>query len=380
MKKIVILGSTGSIGENALKVVASLPEHLQVVALAVNTNYERVLEQAKQFGVKVVAVTDPVKAAECEKVAPAGVEVLCGDDGLDAVAALDNIDIVVCAVVGMAGLRPTMAAVSRGTDVAIATKEALVAAGGLVTETCKQTGASLLPIDSEHSALFQCLTTAGRSSNGVSNVKRLILTASGGPFAFKPNVDLGAVSVKEALNHPRWSMGPKVTIDSATMMNKGLEIIEARWLFDLSLDKIDVILHPESIVHSLVEFVDGSMLAQMSLPDMRLAIQYALTYPERYAGDLPALNLAEMGDLHFSEPDISRFPCLRIAREASLCGGTMPTVMNAANEVAVAAFLAEKISLAGIWRMVEDIMDKHDVIDDPDLDTVFEADKWARSL
>ncbi len=380
MKKIVVLGSTGSIGENALKVVDSLPDKLQVVALAVNTNYERVLEQAKQFGVKIVAVTDPVKAAECAKVAPAGVEVLCGDDGLEAAAALDDVDIVVCAVVGMAGLKPTMAAVSRGTDVAIATKEALVAAGGLVTEACKKTGASLLPIDSEHSALFQCLTTAGRATNGVSNVKRLILTASGGPFAFKPDVDLERVSVKEALNHPRWSMGPKVTIDSATMMNKGLEIIEARWLFDLSLDKIDVILHPESIVHSLVEFVDGSMLAQMSLPDMRLAIQYALTYPERYAGDLPALNLAEMGNLHFSEPDMDRFPCLRIAREASLRGGTMPTVMNAANEVAVAAFLAEKISLAGIWRMVENIMERHNVIDNPDLAEVFAADKWARNI
>ena len=204
------------------------------------------------------------------------------------------------------------------------------------------------------------------------------MTASGGPFAFKKDVDLEKVSVKDALNHPRWSMGPKVTIDSATMMNKGLEIIEARWLFDLELSKIDVVLHPESIVHSLVEFVDGSMLAQMSLPDMRLAIQYALTYPERYAGDLPSLDLAQMGALHFAEPDAGRFPCLRIAREASLRGGTMPTVMNAANEVAVAAFLKEEISLAGIWQMVEDIMNEHDVIETPDLSAVFEADKWAR--
>lgn len=380
MKKIVILGSTGSIGENALKVVDSLPDQLKVVALGVNTNYKRVLAQAKKFGVKIVAVADPAMAAKCAAEAPSDIEVLCGEEGIEATAALDNIDIVVCAVVGMAGLKPTMAAVSRGTNVAIATKEALVAAGGLVTETCAKTGASLLPIDSEHSALFQCLTTGGRSTGGVSNVKRLILTASGGPFAFNQDIDLEKVSVKEALNHPRWSMGPKVTIDSATMMNKGLEIIEARWLFDLSLDKIDVILHPESIVHSLVEFIDGSMLAQMSLPDMRLAIQYALTYPARYAGDLPALDLAQMGALHFHEPDIERFPCLRIARDASLRGGTLPTVMNAANEIAVAAFLEEKISLAGIWHLVEDIMNKHDVIENPDIDEVFFADKWARNI
>jgi 1-deoxy-D-xylulose-5-phosphate reductoisomerase len=380
MKKIVILGSTGSIGENALKVVDSLPDKLQVMALGVNTNYQRVLEQAKQFGVKIVAVADPEMAAECAKAAPAGVEVLCGEEGIEAAAALDDIDIVVCAVVGMAGLKPTMAAVSRGTDVAIATKEALVAAGDLVTEMCAETGASLLPVDSEHSALFQCLTTGGRTTGEGSNVKRLILTASGGPFAFKKDIDLAQVSVKEALNHPRWKMGPKVTIDSATLMNKGLEIIEARWLFNLTLDKIDVVLHPESIVHSLVEFVDGSMLAQMSMPDMRLAIQYALTYPERYAGDLPSLDLAQMGALHFSEPDMDRFPCLKIAREALLRGGTLPTVMNAANEVAVAAFLEEKIPLSGIWHLVEEIMNKHDVIDNPDLSTVFAADKWAREV
>ncbi len=380
MKNIVVLGSTGSIGENALKVVDSLPDQLQIVALGVNTNYERVLEQAKQFGVKIVAISDSEMAAKCARVAPSGIEVLSGEEGMEIVAALDDVDIVVCAVVGMAGLKPTMAAVSRGTDVAIATKEALVAAGGLVTETCAKTGASLLPIDSEHSALFQCLTTAGRSTDGISNVKRLILTASGGPFAAKPDIDFETVSVDEALAHPRWKMGRKISIDSATMMNKGLEIIEARWLFDLTLDKIDVILHPESIVHSLVEFVDGSMLAQMSLPDMRLAIQYALTYPERYSGDLPSLDLAQLGALHFSEPDAVRFPCLRIAREALLCAGTMPTVMNAANEVAVAAFLDEKISLAGIWHHVEDVMNKHDVIDDPDLATVFVADKWARDV
>ena len=380
MKRIVILGSTGSIGENTLKVVDSLPDKLQIVALGVNTNYERALEQAEQFGVKVVVVADHDKAAECIKEAPAGIEVLCGEEGMEAAASLNDIDILVCAVVGMAGLKPTMAAISRGTDVAIATKEALVAAGGLVTETCAKTGASLLPIDSEHSALFQCLTTAGRSTDGVSNVKRLILTASGGPFAAKPDIDFETVGVDEALAHPRWDMGRKISIDSATMMNKGLEIIEARWLFDLTLDKIDVVLHPESIVHSLVEFVDGSMLAQMSLPDMRLAIQYALTYPDRCAGDLPSLNLAQMGALHFSEPDAGRFPCLRIARDASLRGGTLPAVMNAANEVAVAAFLDEKISLAGIWRLVEDIMNKHDVIDNPDLATIFEADRWAREV
>ena len=379
MKNIVILGSTGSIGENTLKVVDSLPDKFRIVAISVNKNYKRALEQAKQFGIKIIAVADNDIAAECARVAPSDIEILSGEEGISSLAGMNDIDIVICAVVGMSGLKPTLAAVSQGTDVAIATKEALVAAGGIVTSICAETGASLLPVDSEHSALFQCLTIGGRrSKDGNSNVKRLILTASGGPFAFNPDIDLNAVSVKEALAHPRWKMGQKVTIDSATLMNKGLEIIEAHWLFGLPLDKIDVVLHPESIVHSLVEFIDGSMLAQMSVPDMRLAIQYALTYPERFAGNLPALDLTKMEDLHFAEPDMKRFPALQIARDASLLGGTMPAVMNAANEIAVAAFLDEKIPLAGIWQLVTDIMQCHDVIDNPEINEIFLADKWAR--
>ncbi len=378
MKRMALLGSTGSIGENTVRVVASLPEQLQIAALAVQSNWPRALEQAETFGVKVIAVADPAAAALCAAAAPPHIEVLAGPEGVATVAALDEADIVVCAVVGMAGLQPVLAAVSRGTSVALATKEALVAGGGLITETCTRTGAHLLPIDSEHSALFQCLSAGGHEAGDVGHVQRLILTASGGPFAFHPDVDLATVTVAQALAHPSWDMGPKVTIDSATLMNKGLEIIEAHWLFGLSLDHIDVILHPESIVHSLVEFVDGSMLAQMSVPDMRLAIQYALTYPERCAGNLPRLNLAAMGDLHFEAPDPGRFPCLRLAREALAQGGSLPAVMNAANEIAVEAFLQEQISLVGISALIESVMDRHDIVASPDLQGILDADAWAR--
>ena len=372
MKKIVLLGSSGSIGESTIKVAEAFPEKIQLTGLAVQTNYERALEQAAQFGVSRICVSDPVAAGKCRDAAPSGIEVLQGEEGLEELAASEDADIVLCAVVGMAGLKPVLSAVRAGTDVALATKETLVAGGHIVTEACARSGAKLLPVDSEHSAVFQCI------GNAAKDVSRIVLTASGGPFAGRDDVDFSKVTVAEALNHPRWNMGKKVTIDSATLMNKGLEVMEARWLFDVGLDRIDVTVHPESIVHSLVEFIDGSMLAQMSVPDMRFAIQYALSWPERWVNDLPRTDLASIASLNFSRPDENRFPCLALARAAADTGGTMPAVLNAANEVAVQMFLDDKIHFSGIWENVERVMEMHKVVASPDLETIMAADKWAR--
>jgi len=381
MKRIVILGSTGSIGESALRVAKALPEHLEVVGLAARTRGDDVLRQAVEFGVRHVAIADPACAATCREQAPAGVEVLSAEVGLEEMAARDDVDMVLCAVVGMAGLKPVLAALNRGTDVALATKEVLVAAGHIVEEACRRSGARLLPVDSEHSAIFQCLQGHTEADSHVwrsDSVRRLLLTASGGPFFGRADVDFDTVSVDDALNHPRWRMGPKVTIDSATMMNKGLEIIEARWLFDLPVDQIDVIVHPESIVHSMVEFVDGSMIAQLAPPDMRHAIQYALMWPQRMDGGLESIDPVTMGALTFAAPDMTRFPCLALACEAGRVGRTLPTVLNAANEVAVDAFLSKRISFSSIWRIVEQVMQEHQVEQGLELDAVFEADSWAR--
>ncbi len=373
-KKVVILGSTGSIGENALKVAAALPDRLQVIGLASRTSYPRLLEQAAQFKVKRLAVADPAAAEACRAAAPRSVSVSGGDDGVEALAALEEADIVLCALVGMAGLRSVIAALRQGTDVALATKEVLVAAGGLVMDTAAKHGARLLPVDSEHSAIFQCLE--GRDP---ASVRRLVLTASGGPFAGRHDVDFDKVTAAEALKHPRWNMGRKVSVDSATLMNKGLEVIEAHWLFGVPFDRIDVVIHPESIVHSLVEFNDGSLLAQLSQPDMRFAIQYALTGPARLDTGLPALDLARLGALHFRAPDPIRFPGLGLARRAALTGGTAPAVMNAANEVAVARFLTGGLSFAGIWHTVEAVLSAHTPHPRPTLDQLMAADLWSRA-
>jgi 1-deoxy-D-xylulose-5-phosphate reductoisomerase len=383
MKRIVILGSTGSIGRNALRVVDALPGRLRVTGLAVDRNFKPMLEQATRFGVKNVAVSDPAAAEMCARLAPAGIRVFRGMDGLCELAALSDCDIVLCAVVGIAGLRPVLSALGRGTNVALATKEVLVTAGRIVTETARKNNAKLLPVDSEHSAIFQCLETHNSKTvtkaGARKDVRGIWLTASGGPFAARPEIDVRNVTIREVLNHPRWTMGRKVTVDSATLMNKGLEIMEAHWLFNMPLDRINVVIHPESIVHSLVEFIDGSMLAQLSQPDMRFAIQYALSWPERLSGKLPALNLAKIHSLHFCEPDARRFPCLRLAREAAKTGGTLPVVLNAANEVAVHDFLAGTISFSRIWRLVERTMNRHDVVCKPSLDEILEADRWARA-
>ena len=372
-RKIVILGSTGSIGENACRVAAALPEHIEIVGLASRTNYVRLLEQARQFNVRTLAVADPGAAEACRREAPRGTTVLSGDEGVEQLAALPDSERVVCALVGMAGLRSVLAALKRGTDVALATKEVLVAAGKTVMDCAARHGARLLPVDSEHSAIFQCL-----EHHPPASVRRLILTASGGPFATRPDVDFDRVTVADALKHPRWNMGRKVTVDSATLMNKGLEIMEAHWLFGIPYDRIDVVIHPESIVHSMVEFVDGSVLAQMSPPDMRFAIQHALTWPERRDGGLQPLDLTRLGPLHFRTPDTARFPGLGLARRAAIAGGTLPTVLNAANEVAVQQFLDGRISFAGIWHTVEAVMNRHTCIPDPTLDQIGQADHWSR--
>jgi 1-deoxy-D-xylulose-5-phosphate reductoisomerase len=371
MKKVVILGSTGSIGESTIRLARALPDKIDIVGLAADRNVGRLLEQAAEFGVKQVALADPSAAEQCSERA-SGIEVLAGKDGLSDLAAA-GADIVLCAVVGMAGLEPVIAALAKGTDVALATKEVLVAAGELVTETARLHNARILPVDSEHSAVFQCL-----AGHDMASVRRILLTASGGPFGAQPDIDLDKVTVEEALNHPNWDMGRKVTVDSATLMNKGLEIMEAHWLFGLPLEAIDVVLHPESIVHSIVEFIDGAMISHMGLPDMRFAIQYALTYPERVDAHLPRLNLADVGALTFLAPDEQRFPCLRLAREAGRAGGTMPAVLNAANEVAVQKFLDGDASFSDIWRTVEGLMNRHAPVPRPTLEDILAADAWAR--
>jgi 1-deoxy-D-xylulose-5-phosphate reductoisomerase len=403
MKRIVILGSTGSIGENALRIVEALPGRFEVAGLVAHTNAPRIVEQAVRHNVKDIALADPGAAAEAVRLAAGtGVAVHSGMDAVCGLAAMKGVDLVVCAMVGMAALRPVLSAVAAGHDVALATKEVLVSAGELVMRERERRGVRLLPVDSEHSALFQCLQDTrltpwcvregsaprprgagtGGSPCGTAiepTVSRLVLTASGGPFAGRDGVDFASVTVNDALNHPRWKMGSKVTIDSATMMNKGLEILEARWLFDVPTSKIDVLLHPESIVHSLVEFRDATVVSQLGVPDMRLAIQYAMTWPERVGnGTLPRLDLAQLGRLTFRNPDEGRFPCLRLAREAAAGGGTLPAVMNAADEVAVGAFLEGRIPFPGIWGTVERVMAAHTVCACTDLETVNEADAWAR--
>jgi len=389
MRSVVVLGSTGSIGENTLRVAEALPDAVRIVGLATRTKVARVIDQALQFGVSTIAVQNAAAAEEAEALArPHGIRVLRGSEGVTALAALAEADTVVCALVGLSGLKPVLAAMDAGHDVALATKEVLVSAGELVMRRRARANVSLLPVDSEHSAVFQCLQSSllrvacvegdAAAIPAETRISRLTLTASGGPFAARPDVDFEKVTPRAALAHPRWSMGPKVTIDSATMMNKGLEILEARWLFNVPVSKIGVVVHPESIVHSLITYVDGSTLAQMSVPDMRFPIQYALTWPDRRAAAMPTLDLVRQKSLTFLDPDGDRFPCLRIVREAAETGGTLPAVVNAADEVAVEAFLVGRISFAGIWRIIEQVMSAHAVRPCDSFETVFEADAWAR--
>lgn len=375
MKEIVILGSTGSIGRQALEVIRSLPGRFLVVGLAAGANWPLLAEQIREFRPRVVSLAGPAQARELHRHLGAGEvrpEILYGEAGLKAVATCPGARLVLTAVTGTVGLIPTLSALEAGRDIALANKETLVAAGELVVALAGEKGARILPVDSEHSAVWQCL--AGVPPGALD---KIILTASGGPFLHRP-ADLSTVTVEMALAHPNWHMGRKITIDSATLMNKGLEVMEARWLFNVPLDWIRVLVHPESIVHSMIELVDGAVLAQLGVPDMRLPIQYALSYPERWPGASPRLSWAEMRRLTFMPPDTRRFPCLELAFAAAREGGTMPAVLNAANEVAVAAFLQGRIAFTGIPALVEKVMAAHRTASRPSLEDILAADAWAR--
>lgn len=378
MKQISILGSTGSIGRNTLRVVEALNGDFKVAALGAGTNVKLLAKQIVQFRPRIVAVADEECAEQLEQElhqhdVTNKPRIGIGVEGLCEVAVCDEAEIVIGAVVGALGLLPTYRALEAGRRVALANKETLVVAGELMTRAAEKSGAELLPVDSEHNALHQCLRGEQHKE-----VKRLILTASGGPFRTADKETIDNATPAAALKHPTWRMGDKITIDSATMMNKGLEVIEARWLFNRSADEVDIVVHPQSVVHSLIELVDGSIIAQMGVTDMRHAIQYALTYPARQASELPPLNLAACGKLEFYEPDPDRFPCIALAYQALRAGGTMPAVLNAANEVAVAAFLNERIRFGQIPQLIRAACEAHTLQPVTDLETVFAADTWAR--
>ena len=377
MKKLALLGCTGSIGINVLNIVRQFPERFQILGLAAGRNVKLLSDLVLEFQPELISVIDEQHGEELAALLPDGYRsrIVYGTEGNVAVAALDGVDMTICAVVGAAGLLPTIGAIEAGKDIGLANKETLVVAGRLVMDKVRRNKVRLLPIDSEHSAIFQALE-AGRRQD----VSQLILTASGGPFLHTPPEDLLAVTCEEALNHPNWSMGKKISIDSATLMNKGLEVIEAHWLFDMAPEAISVVVHPQSIVHSLVEYQDGSVLAQLGIPDMKIPIAYALSYPERIPLGLKPLNLWQCSDLEFYEPDYKRFPALRLAFEALARGGISSAVLNAANEVAVAAFLDMKIDFPRIASIVEQTMDRIEGSDDMDLGVLIEADREARKV
>ncbi|MDR1191816.1 MAG: 1-deoxy-D-xylulose-5-phosphate reductoisomerase [Verrucomicrobiales bacterium] len=373
MKRVILLGSSGSIGRSACKVARELPERMKIVGLAVSRSVPVMLAQAREFGVKSLAVFDEQAAADAGRELPADSRLCKGAAGLVELVRETEADLVLVAIVGTAGLAPALAALSAGKDLAVASKEILVMAGEAVMKTAADRQRKILPVDSEHNAIFQCLQNAADRE-----VRRLILTASGGPFRQTPKEQLATVSVEQALKHPTWNMGTKITIDSATLFNKGLEMIEARWLFNVEMARIDVIIHPQSIVHSMVEFVDHSVLAQLSHSDMCFPIQYAVTYPDRLPNNLGSLDFAKLGQLIFEAPDLQRFPALTLARHAGTVGGTMPAVFNAANEVAVARFLERRGTFPQIWESVEKVMAQHNSVPSADLDTILAADAWAR--
>jgi 1-deoxy-D-xylulose-5-phosphate reductoisomerase len=374
MKRVVLLGSTGSIGTSSIKVAEDFPDELRLIGLAAGNNTELLLEQTRKHRPEAISITDPLKAKELRDVLGTSTEVFCGSQGLIQLATMPAADIVLIAIVGTAGLHPALAAIRAGKDIAIASKEILVMAGEIVMNEAKRHGVRVLAVDSEHSAIFQCL-----DGKPASSVRRLWLTASGGPFRQTPKEQFSEITVERALKHPSWVMGRKITIDSATLFNKGLEMIEARWLFDIEMARVAVVVHPQSVVHSMVEFVDGSMLAQLSTPDMCLPIQYALTCPERFGNDRVQTNLAKLGTLTFEEPDLDRFPALELARRAGEVGGTFPAVLNAANEVAVEAFVNRQIGFCDIAETVARALKSHKVITNPTLEEILGADAWARS-
>jgi 1-deoxy-D-xylulose-5-phosphate reductoisomerase len=372
-KNIVILGSTGSIGRQALEVVSWHAADLQVQGIAARRNIDLLEQQAKIYNVPYVAVEDQKAASELkQRLDGSDTRCLSGVDGLLELVRLPDVDLILIAVSGLAGLLPTMEAISCKKQVALANKETLVAGGSLVMEAAHKNGVQIIPVDSEHSAIFQCLDQA-------ADVDKLVITGSGGPFREMLLEDMKSITPEMALRHPTWNMGAKITIDSATLMNKGLEIIEARWLFGIDYDHIEAVIHPQSIIHSLVAYQDGSVIAQMGWPDMRVPIQYAFFYPERKANNLPTLDLIQVSQLTFEAPDLDRFPCLRLARDAGKIGGTMTAVLNAANEVAVGAFLGHQITFKEIPELINEVMNIHSPKTGKlDLDEILEADSWAR--
>ncbi|MDO8723444.1 MAG: 1-deoxy-D-xylulose-5-phosphate reductoisomerase [Syntrophales bacterium] len=377
IKKLTVLGSTGSIGVNTLNIIRNNTDKYSVVALAAGRNVDLLHKQIMEFEPQLVAVKNETVAKKLRDLlgSASGTEILYGNDGYRRVAAANEADMVVSALAGAAGLLPTMAAIEAGKDIALANKEAMVMAGEIVTERARVRGSRILPIDSEHSAIFQCLL-----GHRQQDIRRIILTASGGPFFHLPTEELCHVTPAQALNHPNWNMGEKITIDSASMMNKGLEAIEARWLFDVEFDNIQIHVHPQSIVHSLVEYIDGSVIAQLGKPDMKLPIAYALSFPERTPSMEAPLNLLTVGPLEFFPPDFDKFPNMKLAYEAGRQGGTMPAVLNAANEVAVQAFIEKRISFPQITNVIEAALSRHSIDKIDTIEDVIRADIWAREI
>jgi 1-deoxy-D-xylulose-5-phosphate reductoisomerase len=372
-KRVVILGATGSIGESALKVARDIPDRMEIVGLAANSNAEKLAAAANETRAQSVCLVDETRIDILTRDLEYKPRILGGQEGLLEIARLTNAEMVLVAIVGTGGLRPALAAIDAGKDLAVASKEILVMAGEIVTREARENGTNVLPVDSEHNAIFQCLE--GKNS---LDIRRIILTASGGPFRETPRKDFDSITPEQALKHPTWNMGPKITIDSATLFNKGLEMIEAHWLFGVEMKRVEVVIHPQSIVHSMVEFADGSTLAQLSYSNMCFPIQYAVTWPDRVPNTLPPLDFSKLSRLEFFTPRYEDFPALNLARRAGETGGTLPAVMNAANEVAVAGFLDRQVRFPDIWQIVEEVMNRHTSVAHPDLDAILQADQWAR--
>jgi 1-deoxy-D-xylulose-5-phosphate reductoisomerase len=372
-KRVVILGATGSIGESALKVARDIPERMEIVGLAANSNAEKLAAAANETRAQSVCLVDETKIDALQAALAYKPRIFAGQEGLREIACLTNAEMVLVAIVGTGGLRPALAAIEAGKDLAVASKEILVMAGEIVMREARDNDVNVLPVDSEHNAIFQCLE--GKSS---LDIRRIILTASGGPFRETPGKDFDSIIPEQALKHPTWNMGPKITIDSATLFNKGLEMIEAHWLFGVEMKRVEVVIHPQSIVHSMVEFADGSTLAQLSYSNMCFPIQYAVTWPDRVPNTLPPLDFSKLSKLEFFTPRYDDFPALNLARRAGETGGTSPAVMNAANEVAVAGFLDGQVRFPDIWQIVEEVMNRHTPVAHPDLDAILQADQWAR--
>jgi len=372
-KRVVILGATGSIGESALKVARDIPDRMEIVGLAANSNAEKLAAAANETRAQSVCLVDETKLNILTRELEYKPRILGGQEGLLEIARLTNAEMVLVAIVGTGGLRPALAAIEAGKDLAVASKEILVMAGEIVMREARDNDVNVLPVDSEHNAIFQCLE--GKSS---SDVRRIILTASGGPFREMPRKDFDSITPEQALKHPTWNMGPKITIDSATLFNKGLEMIEAHWLFSVEMQRVEVVIHPQSIVHSMVEFADGSTLAQLSYSNMCFPIQYAVTWPDRVPNTLPPLDFSKLSRLEFFTPRYEDFPALNLARRAGETGGTLPSVMNAANEVAVAGFLDRQVRFPDIWQIVGEVMNLHTSVAHPNLDAILQADQWAR--